>query len=43
MRGQLDIALASAMSDAGLRIPDAAELRWRDVTDAEDGAGLVYI
>ena len=43
MRGRLDIALASVMSDAGLRISEAAQLRWRDVTDAEDGAGLVYI
>ena len=42
-RGRLDIALASVMSDAGLRISEAAALRWRDVLDAEDGAGLVYI
>ncbi|MDE0311843.1 MAG: tyrosine-type recombinase/integrase, partial [Caldilineaceae bacterium] len=42
-RGRLDIALASVMSDAGLRISEAAALRWRDVTDTEDGAGLVYI
>lgn len=42
-RGQLDIALASVMSDVGLRISEAAALRWRDVLDAEDGAGLVYI
>ena len=41
--GRLDIALASVMSDAGLRISEAASLRWRDVLDAEDGAGLVYI
>ena len=40
MRGRLDIALASVMSDAGLRISEAAALKWRDVTDAE---GLVYI
>ena len=26
-----------------LRISEAAILRWRDVLDAEDGAGLVYI
>ena len=31
-RGRLDIALASVMSDAGLRISEAAALRWRDVT-----------
>ena len=42
-RGRLDIALASVLSDAGLRISEAADLRWRDVLDAEDGAGLVYI
>ena len=42
-RGRLDIALASGLSDAGLRISEAADLRWRDVLDAEDGAGLVYI
>ena len=41
--GRLDIALASVLSDAGLRISEAAALRWRDVLDAEDGAGLVYI
>ncbi len=35
-RGRLDIALASVMSDA-------SGLRWRDVFDAEEGAGLVYI
>ena len=42
-RGRLNIALASVMSDAGLRISEAAALRWRDVLDAEDGAGLIYI
>ena len=42
-RGQLDITLASVLSDAGLRISEAASLRWRDVLDAESGAGLVYI
>ncbi|MYC07381.1 MAG: tyrosine-type recombinase/integrase [Chloroflexi bacterium] len=31
------------MSDVGLRISEVAALRWRDVTEAEDGAGLVYI
>ena len=35
--------MASVLSDAGLRISEAANLRWRDVLDAEDGAGLVYI
>ena len=42
-RGRLDIALASVLSDAGLRISEAASLRWRDVLDAENNAGLVYI
>ena len=42
-RGRLDIALASVLSDAGLRISEVASLRWRDVLDAENGAGLVYI
>ena len=42
-RGRLDIALASALSDAGLRISEAAALRWRDVLDAENDAGLIYI
>ena len=36
-RGRLDIALASVMSDAGLRISEATALRWGDVLDAEDG------
>ena len=35
--------MASVLSDAGLRISEAASLRWRDVLDAESGAGLVYI
>ena len=42
-RGCLDIALASVLSDAGLRISEAAALRWRDVLDAENDAGLIYI
>ena len=42
-RGRLDVALASVLSDAGLRVSEAAQLRLRDVLDAEDGAGLVYI
>ena len=42
-RGQLDIALASILSDAGLRVSEAAQLRWRDILDTETGAGLVYI
>ena len=42
-RGRLDIALASVLSDAGLRVSEAAQLRWRDVLDTETGAGLVYV
>ena len=42
-RGRLDIALASILSDAGLRVSEAAQLRWRDVLDTETGAGLVYV
>ena len=42
-RGRLDIALASVLSDAGLRVSEAVQLRWRDILNAEDGAGLVYI
>ena len=42
-RGRLDIALASALSDAGLRVSEAAQLRWHDILDIETGAGLVYI
>ena len=43
IRGRQDIALASVMSDAGLRISETAALRWREVLDVEEGAGLVYI
>ena len=42
-RGRLDIALASVLSDADLRVSEATRLRWRDVLDTETGAGLVYI
>ena len=42
-RCRLDIALASVLSDAGLRVSEAVQLRWRDVLDTETGAGLVYI
>ena len=42
-RGRLDIALASLLSDAGLRASEAAQLRWRDILDTETDAGLVYI
>ena len=42
-RGRLDIALASLLSDAGLRVSEAAQIRWRDILDTETDAGLVYI
>ena len=42
-RGRLDIALASVLSDAGLRVSEAVQFRLRDILDAENGAGLVYI
>ena len=42
-RGRLEVALASVLSDEGLRVSEAAQLRWRDVLNAESGAGLVYI
>ena len=42
-RGRLDIALAYLLSDAGLRVSEAAQLRWRDILDSETDAGLVYI
>ena len=42
-RGRLDIALASLLFDAGLRVSEAAQLRWRDILDTETDAGLVYI
>ena len=42
-RGRLDIALASVLSDAGLRVSEAVQLRWRDVLDTETEAGLVYV
>ena len=35
-RGRLDIALASVLSDAGLRVSETAQLQLRDVLDAED-------
>ena len=39
--GRLDIALASVLYNAGLRVSEAAQLRWRDVPDT--GAELVHI
>ena len=42
-RGWLDIVLPSVLSDAGLHVSEAASPRRRNVLNAEDGAGLVYI
>ena len=42
-RGFLDIVLASLLSDAGMRISEAAQLRWRDVPDTEADVCLIYI
>ena len=39
-RGRLDVALASVLSEAGLRVSEAVQLRWRDVLDTERGQGL---
>ena len=41
--GHLDIALASVLSDAGLRVSETAQFRWRDILDTETDAGLVYM
>ena len=42
-RGQVDIALCSVLSDAGLRRSEAAALTWADVETAADGSGRVRI
>ena len=43
MRGQVDIALCSVLSDAGLRRSEAAALTWADVEIAAAGSGRVRI
>ena len=43
MRGQVDIALCSVLSDAGLRRSEAAALTWADVEIAADGSGRIRI
>ena len=43
MRGQVDIALCSLLSDAGLRRSEAAALTWGDVELAVDGSGRITI
>jgi len=42
-RGQVDIALCSLLSDAGLRRSEAAALTWADVEFAVDGSGRIRI
>ena len=43
MRGQVDIALCSLLSDAGLRRSEAAALTWDDVEIAAAGSGQIRI
>lgn len=43
MRGRVDIALCSVLSDAGLRRSEAAALMWADVEIAADGTGRIRI
>ena len=43
MRGQVDIALCSLLSDAGLRRSEAAALTWGDVEVVADGSGRITI
>lgn len=43
MRGQVDIALCSLLSDAGLRRSEAAALVWDDLEIAADGSGRIWI
>ena len=42
-RGNLDIALISLMRDAMLRVSEAAELTWNDVSAEADGTGRLLI
>lgn len=42
-RGEMDIAIASVMRDALLRRSEAAELRWGDVSFAEDGSARLRV
>ena len=42
-RGETDIAMISLMRDAMLRVSEAADLRWADVTEKEDGTGRLLI
>ena len=42
-RGKFDVALAAALSDAGLRRSEAAALTWGDVARWEDGSGRITV
>jgi integrase len=42
-RGQVDIALCRLVSDAGLRVSEASELLWDDVSEWDDGSGSLHI
>ena len=42
-RGRVDIAIASLLSDAGLRRSEAAAVTWADIARAADGSGRVTV
>ena len=42
-RGKLDIAITCTMFEGLLRSGEAEELRWRDISYAEDGSGVALI
>ena len=41
--GKFDVALVAALSDAGLRRSEAAELTWGDIQRWEDGSGRITV
>ena len=42
-RGRFDIALIGLMRDAMLRVGEAADLRWVDIVEQEDGSGRIVL
>ena len=42
-RGKVDIALVTTMFDGLLRVSEAAELRWHDITQMPNGSGIITI
>ena len=42
-RGHVDVAMISLMRDAMLRVSEASELNWRDITAENDGTGRLLI